>query len=56
MLSATVWGLAIVAFGSCDTLGPAFAFLAIAGSADGMSGVFRFLSIKGDRYRKPSMR
>src|SRR5262249_55874128 len=41
MLAATVWGLAIVGFGFCDTLWPALAYLAIAGGADGLSGIFR---------------
>ena len=41
MLSATVWGLAIVGFGFCQTLWPALVYLAIAGGADGISGIFR---------------
>jgi MFS family permease len=41
MLSATVWGLAIVGFGFCRTLWPAFVYLAIAGGADAISGMFR---------------
>jgi len=41
MLSAAVWGLAIVAFGLCQRLWPALAYLAIAGGADGISGIFR---------------
>jgi len=41
MLSATVWGLAIVGFGFCQTLWPAFAYLAVAGGADAISGMFR---------------
>jgi MFS family permease len=41
MLSATVWGLAIVAFGFCRTLWPALVSLAIAGGADAISGIFR---------------
>jgi MFS family permease len=41
MLAATVWGLAIVGFGFSDGLVPALLFLALAGSADGMSGMFR---------------
>jgi MFS family permease len=41
MVAATVWGLAIVGFGWCDTLWPALAFLALAGAADGISGIFR---------------
>jgi MFS family permease len=41
MLAATLWGLAIVAFGFCDRIEPAFAFLALAGGADATSGMFR---------------
>lgn len=41
MLAATVWGLAIVGFGFCETLWPALAYLAIAGGADAISGIFR---------------
>jgi MFS family permease len=41
MLAATGWGVAIVAFGSCDTLWPALVFLALAGGADAISGIFR---------------
>lgn len=41
MLAATVWGLAIVAFGFCDALGPALIWLALAGGADAVSGMFR---------------
>ena len=41
MLAATVWGLAIVGFGFCETLWPALVYLAIAGGADGISGIFR---------------
>jgi MFS family permease len=41
MLAAMVWGLAIVVFGSCDTLAPALVFLALAGGADAISGIFR---------------
>ncbi len=41
MLAATVWGLAIVGFGFSDGLVPALLFLALAGSADGLSGMFR---------------
>jgi MFS family permease len=41
MLAATAWGLAIVAFGFCDTLWPALAWLAVAGAADAISGIFR---------------
>ena len=41
MLAATAWGLAIVAFGFCETLAPALVFLALAGGADMVSGIFR---------------
>src|SRR4030095_14537736 len=41
MLAATVWGLAIVAFGLCDWLLPALGFLTLAGGADMVSGIFR---------------
>jgi MFS family permease len=41
MLSAAVWGLAIVAFGFCERLWPALGSLAIAGGADAISGIFR---------------
>jgi MFS family permease len=41
MLAATVWGLAIVAFGFCDGLAPALFWLALAGGADAVSGMFR---------------
>jgi MFS family permease len=41
MLAATGWGIAIVAFGFCDTLSPALFFLALAGGADAISGIFR---------------
>src|SRR4030095_14420463 len=41
MLAATVWGLAIVAFGLCDWLLPALGFLTLAGGADAVSGIFR---------------
>ena len=41
MLSATVWGVAIVGFGFCESLWPSLVFLAIAGGADGISGIFR---------------
>jgi MFS family permease len=41
MVAATVWGLAIVLFGLCDSLWPACAWLAIAGGADAVSGIFR---------------
>jgi MFS family permease len=41
MYAATMWGLAIVAFGLCTTLWPALAWLAAAGAADAVSGIFR---------------
>ncbi|MEO5819981.1 MAG: MFS transporter [Vicinamibacteraceae bacterium] len=41
MIAATVWGVAIVAFGLAPSLWPALAFLAIAGAADAVSGMFR---------------
>jgi MFS family permease len=41
MLAATVWGLAIVAFGLCDRFALALFFLALAGGADAVSGMFR---------------
>ncbi len=41
MIAASVWGVAIVAFGFCRSLGPALAFLALAGGADAVSGMFR---------------
>jgi MFS family permease len=41
MLAAIGWGVAIVAFGLCDTLWPALFFLALAGGADAISGIFR---------------
>ena len=41
MLAATGWGIAIVAFGFCDTLLPALFFLVLAGGADAISGIFR---------------
>ena len=41
LLAATAWGLAIVAFGFCQTLWPALVSLAIAGGADAISGIFR---------------
>lgn len=40
-VAATVWGAAIVVFGYCEHLWPAFFFLAIAGGADAVSGLFR---------------
>jgi MFS family permease len=41
MVAATLWGLAIVAFGFCEGLLPALLFLALAGGADAISGIFR---------------
>ncbi len=41
MLAATVWGLAIVAFGFMGGLAPAVLCLAVAGGADCVSGLFR---------------
>jgi MFS family permease len=41
MLAATVWGLAIVAFGFSSRFAPAVVFLALAGAADAVSGMFR---------------
>jgi MFS family permease len=41
MCAATIWGMAIVAFGLCTTLWPALAWLAAAGAADAVSGIFR---------------
>jgi MFS family permease len=41
MLAATVWGLAIVAFGFSGGLVPALLFLGLAGGADAVSGMFR---------------
>ena len=41
MLAATVWGLAIVAFGFAGGPVPAVFFLALAGGADCVSGLFR---------------
>jgi MFS family permease len=41
ILSASVWGIAIVAFGLCSRLWPALACLVVAGAADAVSGVFR---------------
>jgi MFS family permease len=41
MLAATLWGLAIVAFGLVSGLGAAVFFLALAGGADAVSGMFR---------------
>lgn len=41
MLAATVWGLAIVAFGFSSRFVPGVLFLALAGGADAVSGMFR---------------
>jgi MFS family permease len=41
MIAATVWGVAIVAFGLAPSLWPALAWLALAGGADAVSGMFR---------------
>ena len=41
LVAATVWGIAIIGFGFCETLWPALAYLALAGAADGVSGIFR---------------
>jgi len=41
MYAATIWGVAIVAFGLSTTLWPALAWLAAAGAADAVSGIFR---------------
>ena len=41
MVAATVWGLAIIAFGFMHTLWPALVCLAVAGGADAISGIFR---------------
>lgn len=41
MIAATVWGLAIVAFGFSSRFVPAVVFLALAGGADAVSGMFR---------------
>jgi MFS family permease len=41
MIAATVWGVAIVAFGLAPSLWPALACLALAGGADAISGMFR---------------
>ncbi len=40
-IAATLWGVAIVAFGSVSSLWLALLFLALAGAADAVSGVFR---------------
>jgi hypothetical protein len=39
--AAALWGLAIVAFGTCDRLPLALVFLGLAGAADAVSGLFR---------------
>jgi MFS family permease len=41
IISATVWGVAIIGFGLAHQLWIALAFLAIAGGGDEMSGIFR---------------
>jgi len=41
MIAATVWGVAIVAFGLAPSLWPALGCLAVAGGADAISGMFR---------------
>src|SRR3954470_3815518 len=41
LCAATIWGMAIVAFGLCTTLWRALAWLAAAGAADAVSGIFR---------------
>ena len=41
MIAATVWGVAIIGFGFCNTLWPALVLLALAGGADAVSGLFR---------------
>jgi MFS family permease len=41
LLAAIGWGLAIVGFGFCDRLLPAFTLLVLAGVADAVSGIFR---------------
>ena len=41
LVAATLWGLAIIAFGVIPGLAAALAFLAVAGAADAMSGLFR---------------
>ncbi|MBX7185074.1 MAG: MFS transporter [Vicinamibacteria bacterium] len=40
-IAASVWGVAIVVFGFCDSILPATVFLAFAGGADAISGIFR---------------
>lgn len=41
IISATCWGLAIIALGFTQTLPAAVIFLALAGAADSVSGIFR---------------
>jgi MFS family permease len=41
ILSATVWGLAIIGFGLADSAFVALPMLALAGGADAVSGIFR---------------
>jgi MFS family permease len=41
IVAATIWGLAIIAFGFAPTLAVALTALVLAGAADMMSGVFR---------------
>jgi MFS family permease len=41
VIAATVWGVAITAFGLVHTLWPALLLLAVAGAADMVSGLFR---------------
>lgn len=41
IVAATLWGVAIIAFGLSTSLVPALFFLAMAGAADALSGVFR---------------
>jgi MFS family permease len=41
LVAATAWGVAIVAFGFCDSLHPALFFLALAGGSDAISAIFR---------------
>lgn len=42
-IAATVWGLAIIAFGLANSLWMALFFLALAGAADMISGLFRMV-------------
>jgi len=54
VVSITVWGLAIAAFGFAHTLPLAALFLAIAGGADNVSAVFRSTMLQAatpDEYR-----